>query len=245
MSKYGDKGAIYLCTKKETKKGFELQLVEQPGIKISGEDLEWCKVEICMQIMQWNGDGEAVLEIIPELKKRHKTGIEMYRSLGYNEDVKLLNTNDLFTGGICPKCKYGIGERTDELLNMAEKPSTRYGIVSVRARTRREEEDFPRIFPVIKLYRKKVIELLTQEEKNLFEQREVLYKGKESDFLELIPKDVIAQCGHKGAEYPKIYHQTWKCNKCMRTQFTVSVKELYSEPLSNSTPTNQTKPHLS
>jgi len=216
---------VYLCDKKEKRGKIYLELQDNREIKSNGEDLEQCKVDICSQIILWNGDGEAVLEFIPEKTKKTDTGIEMYRSLGYNETVDILNENNLFTGGVCKKCLYGIGERTDELLNLEWKPKN--VLASVKFKNIKNDHDFPRVFPKIQIYSKNFIELLSKNEKKLFLIKEVHLKGKKSNFVELIPRKVILQSGHVGAKYPIFSHQSWKCSECNRESFTVSL-ESYS-----------------
>lgn len=219
-------GKVYLCNKKKVMGIYSLELVDNKHIKSKGINFEACKEDICMQIIDWNGDGEAVLEFVPEQTKKHPTGIEMYRSLGYNESVDILNENDLFVGGVCPKCKYGIGKRTNELLNLEWKPKN--VLVSISSRARKNQNDFPRIFPKIKIYSKKFVHLLIKDEKKAFEEKEVLIKGKVSDFVELIPKDVVAQCGHKGADYDSHpFIKTWKCTECGRTELHFDIQKLY------------------
>jgi len=86
-------GNVYICEKKIRRGKYYLTLLDNRGITSSGEDLEQCKVDICMQIILWNGDGEAVLEFLPEKSKKTATGIEMYRALGYNEGVDIKKIN--------------------------------------------------------------------------------------------------------------------------------------------------------
>lgn len=217
-----NEGNVYLCDKKERNGKYFLTLFDNKNIKSSGEDLEWCKVEICSEIILWNGDGEAVLEFPPEKSKKMPTGIDLYRILGYNEGVDILNTNHPFSNGRCRKCLYELGERTDELLNLEWKPKN--VIVSIDRRARKDENDYARIFKQIIIYHKKFIDLFTEKEKNIFTTKSVLIKGKKSDYIELIAKNIILQSGHKRAKYPISFHQSWRCSECKREQFTVSIE---------------------
>jgi hypothetical protein len=222
----GDKSAIYLCNKEEKNGIYTLKLFANNSILVRGKGLESCKEEIYSKIIYWNGDAEAVLEFIPPLAKNFDTGIYFYTSLGWNEMVKLENTEDLFEGGVCPKCKFGIGKRNNYLLNITREP-TDY-IVAVSARRRRDNNDFPRIYPLLQIYSKKFIEQLTKKEKNNFDIREVYYKGVTSNYVELIPKKVISHIGHKGAIYPHVFTQSWRCSKCNRMDFLTQIDD-YSE----------------
>lgn len=219
-------GNVYLCNKKKLMGVYFLELNDNTNIKAKGVNFEACKVDICMQIINWNRDGEAVLAFVPEKSKKKPTGIEMYSSLGYNDSVDILNNNDLFVGGVCPKCKYGIGKRTDELLNLEWKPKN--VLVSIKLKNRKNQNDFPRVFPVIQIYSKKFIDLLSEDERELFEEKKVFIKGKLSDFLELIPKRVIAECAHKGTDYDKHpFIKTWRCTECGRTELDFDIQKLY------------------
>jgi len=221
-----DGNNIYICEKKIRRGKYYLTLLDNREIMSSGEDLEQCKVDICSQIILWNGDGEAVLEFPPEKSKKTATGIEMYRALGYNERVDILNINHPFSGGKCEKCSHELGERTDELLNLKSKPKN--AIVKIARRVKKDENDASRIFKDIRIYHKSFIALLTEEEQKYFDKREVLLKGKNSDYIELIPKEVIQSCGHKRAEYSTFSHQNWKCNTCKTIQLSPYIAELYN-----------------
>lgn len=217
-------GNIYICEKKERNGKYFLTLFDNKEIKVSGKDLEWCKVEIYSEIILWNGDGEAVLEFLPEKSKKMVTGIEMYRALGYNEGVDILNTISPFGRGDCEKCSHELGERTDELLNLERKPKN--VLVCIDYRTRKDKNDSPRIFNEIVIYHKKFLDLLTKDEKNIFTTKPILIKGKKSDYLELMPKIIIEACGHKGAKYSTLTN--WICNTCGKTQLSTFIPELYN-----------------
>jgi len=169
-----DVGGVYLCEKRLKKGKYYLELVENRDINISGDDLEWCKVEICSQIILWNGDGKAVLEFLPEKIKKTKAGVELYRTLTYNEGVNILNTIHPFEGGRCSKCSYELGERNDELLNLESKPKN--SLVCIDRRVKRDESDNARFFKVIEIYRQSFIDLFTKEEKELFTIKPILLK---------------------------------------------------------------------
>jgi len=218
-------GNVYICEKKIKRGKYSLTLLDNREIESSGENLEQCKIDICSQIILWNGDGEAVLEFPPEKSKKTVTGIDMYRALGYNERVDIFNTQSPFSGGYCKKCSHELGDRTDELLNLEWKPKN--VLFSIGYRTKKDENDSPRIFKKIRIYHKKFIDLLTEEEQNIFDTKPVLLKGKKSDYVELIPKQIIQSCGHKGGEYSKFSHQNWKCSTCGKMQMSVYVKDLY------------------
>jgi len=216
-------GNVYICEKKIKRGKYYLTLLDNREITSSGEDIEKCKVDICSQIILWNGDGEAVLEFPPEKSKRVATGIDMYRAVGYNERVDILNTHSPFSGGSCEKCSHELGERTDESLNLAWKPKN--VIVGIGKRTKNDENDSPRIFKKIVIYHKKFIDLLTKEEQDLFDTKPVLLKGKKSDYVELISKQIIQACGHVGANYYKGIAKSWQCSVCKYFEYILYTEE--------------------
>jgi len=220
-------GNVYLCDKKKKWGKYRLELQENRDIKTSGYDLELCKVEIYEQILDAYGDGEAVLEFIPEKSKKLKTGTYLYTELGYNESVDILNENSLFEGGICPKCSYGIGDRTEELLNLERKPKN--NLVSITYKKRKYDDEFNRVFPKVNIYSKKFLNLFTKDEKLLFDTKSVLLKGKESEYVELIPKKIVLHSGHKGAQYPTEYLQSWRCSECKRENYLVDASNIYRD----------------
>jgi hypothetical protein len=210
-------GGIYLCEKKKFAGIYSLKLIDNPQIRAKGINLESCKEDICMQIIDWNGDGEAVLEFVPQkLYKRLATGTDMYRQIGYNDTVDLLNTNALYEGEICPKCKYALGKRTDETLDIEELPKGKKMVLGIKRKMPKHSNEFVRLFPVIEAYHKELVEVL---DKDLFEMREILYKGKKSDYFELIPKKIIKNCSHKKAQYHKHpFLKNWRCTECGREE---------------------------
>ena len=217
-------GNIYLCKKKKILGIYTLELFDNKNIKTKGINLEACKEDICMKIIEWNGDGEAMLSFIPDENKRVDTGVVIYSSLDYNDSAAIVNTNDLYTEGVCPKCKYALGERTKEEMILDFKP--KQTVVGIGRRGRRSEDDFPRLFPKIQIYKKSFIDLLSTEEKKLFDTQKVIYEGEESNYVEVIPKKIIKSCSHKGADYKKHpFLRNWRCTECGREELHVWTKE--------------------
>lgn len=219
-------GNVYICDKKHKRGKYHLELCANREIMSTGDDLEECKVDICCQIILWNGDGEAVLEFTPEKSKKVKTGTLMYKTMDYNEGVDILNDTHPYDGGRCVKCLHELGERNNELLNLEWKPKN--VICSVDRRRKKYDGEYARIFMDIRVYHQKFIDLFTDKEKALFDIQEVLIKGKKSEFVELLPKKVIKACGHVGAEYNHIIVGSWICSECDRKVLNVYANEYKS-----------------
>jgi len=221
-------GSIYLCKKKKIMGLYILELLDNPKIKTKGASLEACKENICLQILEWNGDGEAVLEFVSKESRKTATGIEMYRALGYNDRVDILNNQSLFKKGICKKCKYALGNRNKDTLNLAFLPKNKPMVIGIERKELNKDikDDFPRLFPHINIYHSDLIDLLHNELKNKCSFREVLHNGKESNYIELIPYKTIKNCAHKGAEYKKHkFIRNWRCTECGREELHFWTKE--------------------
>jgi len=217
---------VYICDKKLKRGKYYLELCENREIISIGEDLEECKIDICCQIIMWNGDGEAILEFTPEKSKKVKTGTVLYKSIDYNEKVDILNTNQPHEGGRCEKCLHELGKRNNELLNLEWKPKN--VICSIGARSKKDDDEYSRIFMDIRVYHQRFIDLFTEKEKSLFNIQEILIKGKKSEFVELLPKRVIKACGHIGAEYYHLIVGSWVCSECNRKVLNVYANEYKS-----------------
>ena len=207
---------VYICDKKKKLGRYYLELQENRDIKASGFSLEDCREEIAIQIMDWNGDMQAVVEFIPEKSKKMKTGVLLYSSLGYNESVDISNKKELYTDGYCSKCFYPLGKRNNILINIESEPKTMVAIIRSMGRTG------------ITMYSNNFIDLLNNQEKDLFIINEVLCKGETSNYVELIPKNIIFHSGHKGATYPTYFSESWRCSQCKREEFLAIVK-IYSD----------------
>ncbi len=93
-------GGIYLCKWRQVEGEYFLELQANPSLVANGGDLEECKEEICMQIISWNGDGEAILELFPPEKgKKYVGGIRLFSTAGYNDSVRAVGYSKLGLGG--------------------------------------------------------------------------------------------------------------------------------------------------
>lgn len=203
-------GGIYLCNWKKRKGEYFLDLQANPTITARGGDLEACKEDICMEIIGWNGDGEAILELFPPLTgKKHQGGAQLFVTVGYNNSVRAIDYATLFTNGVCAVCKHGLGARSDVKLQVETTPQgTVCGIDAC--------------YPPPRVYAKKFIAALASDEKSAFDVRPVIADGKESDYVEIIPHEIVSTVGYKGANYPTVFQQSFRCAECGREKFTVA-----------------------
>jgi len=208
-------GQVYDCRYEEKDGEFFLELVNNPSIKSDGDDLEECKMDMYSQIIKWNGDGEAVLELLPPLSKKTKMGMQLYVSASYNDWTCIKDKNFQVYKETCPVCKYSMNaERNEALLEITRKPKASFaGVHGIR----------PKIF----IYSDCFVSLLTKEEQLTFEKRPVIYQGKECGYWELLPKHTVMIVGPKGASY--MMSGNWKCIKCGRNNFIPEIKGYRSD----------------
>lgn len=205
-------GGIYLCDCTRTKGEYALTLRANPDLESSGADLDECMEDLCMQIVEWNGDGEAILELFPPPQgPRVAGGAVLFSAVGYNDGVKTTDYTSLFAGGACPVCKFGIGDRSDAVLRVQKQPK---GITcGVNA-----------CYPILTIYRNKLIDALTDQERAMFETRPVAVEDGETDYVELIAYETIRTVGYKGADYPAVFQQSFRCKSCGREKFEVDAE---------------------
>ena len=204
-------GNIYFCNWVKESNEFVLSLHANPSISARGEDIAALKVELCDQIILWNGDGEAVLELFPPIEI-NGTGKNIYVEICYNNNEILENRkDDFYENGYCNKCKHGIGKRTVTSLSLKRVPKE--PIIGIKSE-----------LPRIEIYSKKFISLFNQNELDLMSFIPVLLNGEETEYVEVVPKKTIKHVGHKGAKYPTKFSQSWRCTECKREVFKSSVE---------------------
>jgi len=206
-------GNVYLCDKKKIRGKYVLELMKNKKIRVEGSDLEGCEIELYDQILQIYGDGEAILEYLPPKSKKMPTGVYLYSAVGYNDSVTIKNADEIFEGEVCDKCNQYIHcKRTEVPMSISIKRKPGKAVLGTYG-LRNSCEVYSEFF----------INLLSDEEKQTFETRPVLYKGEATGYIEIFPKKIISRVGHKGAKE----HFGWKCSKCGNRRFSVIHPELY------------------
>jgi len=201
-------GQVYDCKFTEKDGVYSIELLDNPSIKSKDDDLEECKLDIYSQIMAWNGDGEAILELLPSIGKKRKDSIQMYSNISADDWIYIVKENRKSVyKDVCHVCQHDKkGNRTDALLELEHKPKT------LIARTRG-------VNPDIEIVKESFLTLLSEEEQSLFTKRPVLYKGKECGYYELFPKEIVNTVGYKDAEY----FSGFECQHCHHQRFSIRV----------------------
>ena len=202
-------GGIYLCDWTKTKSGYSLALRSNPNLASTGPHLDHCMEDICLQIVEWNGDGESVLELFPPPGgKRFPGGAVLFSSIAYNDDARAIDYVSLFDGGACPICKFGLGNRSNATLDLESLPQGMACAIHA-------------CYPILMVFHHKFVDSLTAEERAMFDIRPVYVEDRESDYRELIAKKTIRTVGYRGAVYPTAFQQSFRCGECGRVKFEV------------------------
>lgn len=206
-----EEGNVYLCNHKERDGEYLLELQAHTSIVSQGDSLQDCMDDICDQIIQWNGDGEAILEVvsIDEVKGGHGS----YKVIKYGDSTSSTNSiADLYTGGACKKCSHPVGERNDISLELTEKPKK--AVIGVWCP-----------LPLISIFSDKFIDALPSEVLDRVRVLSVKYKGKDSGYKELVVPFSAKMTGVVGASYPSALQQNWLCSECGRSTFSVAARD--------------------
>jgi len=202
-------GQVYDCKFTEKDGVYKIELLDNPSIKSEDDDLEECKLDIYSQIMAWNGDGEASLDLLPLAGRKREDSLQLYSNVSSNDWIKIVKEKreDIYKN-VCSVCQHDkTASRTDVLLELETKPKAAVAYAEG-------------VYPIIEIVKDDFLNLLSKEEQNLFTKRPVLYNGKECGYYELFPKKTVAVVGYKGAEY--IFG--FECSKCSHKRFMVRVK---------------------
>jgi hypothetical protein len=206
-------GGTYLCSWSLEGDLFRLWLDERPELDVTGSDFDALADELALRILEWNGDGEAVVEFPRGRPGGGGAGVlRKLRSLAYNEGFSAVNrTSSQYEGGICPHCQFGIGTRTSVPLEVTDLPKGDIAGVD-------------RILPPGLLLSERFLALLSPEELAGVVTQPIAGTHRRR-FFELIGTPVARSVGIVGAEYPEIFHQSWRCRDCARSMFVVDHPE--------------------
>jgi len=202
-------GQVYDCKFTEKDGMYKIELLDNPSIKSEDDDLEECKLDIYSQIMAWNGDGEAVLDLLPLVGRKRKDSLQLYSNASSNDWIYIVKENrEKVYKDVCPVCQHDKkANRTDTLLELECKPKAPVAYAEG-------------VYPVIEIVKESFLNLLSEEEQSLFTKRPVLYNGKECGYYELFPKNIVKLVGYKDAEYSFGF----ECSKCNHKRFSGRVK---------------------
>ncbi|ODU44957.1 hypothetical protein [uncultured Aquimonas sp.] len=209
MSKRGDRGNAYFICWEHKAGGLRAWLRDRPSLSVEAEDREEAEEELGMQVMEWNGDGEACFE----WEIHDNALINEYRSLSYNDSVEVLNPREeLFAQGVCGRCGSGIGSRNEVAAVLARSPMSDIFCL---------ERPFPKdIYPTRTCVSERFLELLSADEVARLEPRAVVAPPRvRMRYYEICGKPVAQARALVGCPFLNQVHQSWQCTACGQHAF--------------------------
>lgn len=211
MSKRGDRGRTYVVCW-EQKGSLRAWLRDRPSLVVEAEDREDAEEELGMQVMEWNGDGEACFE----WEIHADAPSNEYRSLDYNDRVRVLNPREeLFERGVCGRCGRGLGPRNDVAAVLARSPQTDIF---------RLDRPFPKdIYPTRTCVSERFLELLSAEEVKLIQPRSVVAPPRvRMRYYEICGTPIADARALVGYTFMTQVAQSWRCSECGQYAFVQS-----------------------
>jgi hypothetical protein len=209
MSKRGDRGGIYLVYWEQHPGGLRAWLSDRPSLTVEAEDREEAEEELGLQIMEWNGDGEACFE----WEIHNVAPTNEHRSLSYNDSVDVLNPREeLFEHGVCERCGSGIGPRNEAAAVLSRSP---------KSDIFRLERPYPKdIYPTRTCVSERFLELLSADEVIKLEPRAVEAPPRvRMRYYEICGKPVAQARALAGYPFLNQVHQSWQCTACGQHAF--------------------------
>jgi hypothetical protein len=199
-----DKGNVYWCTwEKNTDGDYVGWPTKRPSLRAEGMTESEMVDALADVVGEYHNDREAVLQFEPPLESENGSAASLARefvSVGWNSHFRLENPNDVFSGGKCDKCSWGIGERTPEPLRIKSLWPGSDGLFLWD----------PLIHAHIYVVSDVFLKLLTKEEAKQFDIRPVILPSKRRRKLfEILPKLFLSEVAIKGVEV-----EGWHCSKC-------------------------------
>lgn len=203
-------GGTYLTTWERVKDGFRLWLDQDESVEVVSSDFDEAVDELASRVLELTGDGEAVLEFLtPRPPAGSKAVVERLRFLGYNESVAASSRlPEHYTGGLCPHCEFGVGQRTEVPLEVDRLPSADIAGVD-------------RTLPPALIVSNRLLELLTTDSSAGIATQPIGSPTLLAGYRELIGVPIASAVGISGAAYPEAFHQSWSCSYCGRRVLTV------------------------
>lgn len=209
-------GNTYIVSWKKQGDKYKVYLKENEDFNGIDIDFETACDELCLNICEMLGDGEAVLSLTREPPQPQ--GVSQYArpalvTLSWNESARGEKYQEnLFEGGYCSACLSGIGKRTTNPLVVDLFPKGNIG-------------DFHQFefHPV--LLSDAFLSLLTEKERNNLGLQEVVCTKKtRRKFKEVNGKPVFKQVGVKDGNYTSL--SSWQCESCGYKMFSCTHPEL-------------------
>jgi hypothetical protein len=213
-------GEVYLCEWKKEGKKYHIRILEKPAWQGTGDTFKGAEQILLNLIRETTGDMQPCLEYKPEppegiLQARFK-GPGILGVSGANDPLDFTGDPDrLFSGGICPSCKKGVGSRTENPLIVTKTPDqSDGGYVRIRVMG-------PFGNMAVEIFSKEFRSLLSNEEKAHFQWIPVESTKKSNKvFFEPVSPPVAEKIMPKGLfdESNRLQPDGFHCQRCGRKQ---------------------------
>ncbi len=199
-------------------KGGKYYVFLEDDQKVKGVDIDFetASEELCLNICEKFGDGEAVLKF--SRQPPVPSGVSRYANpaivtLGWNESIGGPKWQDkLFEGGYCKACRVGLGERTHTPLELSSLPR---GLIG----------SFDQIMYSPVLLSQELLDCFSDAEKDRLGLIPTLVSKKtDRKFYEVNGGPLLKQVGVKGVNYDTL--ASWECGVCGHKSFSCSHPEM-------------------
>jgi hypothetical protein len=199
-------GRVFVCTWKQLDDGFHVSVVRRPRLFAEGDTFEAADYALYEVIMQATGDGENVREYDPPAPTRDASTRAPVVIAG-NSHVRLLNVEELYDGGVCPRCEMPLGRPTSQPLRIDGGLAGHDGAVA-RTKSILAFGHSPRFF----LFSESFLALLTPAERARFDWRPVERKGRaRKKFFQIIGSRAhVPVATRRGPAADS----GWRCDSC-------------------------------
>ncbi len=210
-------GGTYVADWTRVGRKYRAILRDNRAIQVEASNLEELVEDLHDEIMKWQGDGEAVVELYPA-----PVPDSSFVALAYNEAVRVSNEPaSLFEGGVCNKCGSGRGQRTAASLVLARKP---------RGDVFRAEHPWPKdVMPARVCISAKLATRFSEKEQAVLGLRPIERpKDVKQEYFEICGEAVTSTVGLRGCTYATALGQSWKCTECGKSSLVIKEPKISS-----------------
>ena len=214
-------GETYLCEWSKSGRRFLLSVIAKPEWNTSGPSFEKAESKLLELIEEKTGDLRPNFEYNPDRPKEviqaKFEGCGLVAISGANDSEDFVgNAGELFTGGICPACKNGVGERTEVSLRISGQLPAKSDGAFVRVRITRPFVSFS-----IEIFSSEFVAALSAKEKRRFKWLAVEAEEKSGvKFFEPVSRPLANKVLPKNLfpERNRLLEDGMFCQECGRTE---------------------------
>lgn len=222
-------GRVYNCTWVKTEESFKTWVIKKHSIVGFGKTFEEADDKLWEAICNFYGDGENVREYNPPEpigdKLKGFFNPPIVTICGNDHCADVTPPELIFAKGLCNKCGYPLGSRTDAALYVGDIPSTDGAFISIFKL--HEPYNYN-----IKFFSEDFIALLTEAGLNHFKWRKIERpKRAHKIFYGLVPEKVVPYVGVKSLNYKLGVCE--QCNQVLSGVYKYICREHIPNPLTS------------